>query len=57
MGVPKISILVHDLSSNALGRALVLGELLSGLADVKFVGTSSNGKVWAPARAQARTEL
>ncbi|MEE2888595.1 MAG: glycosyltransferase [Planctomycetota bacterium] len=50
MGVPKISILVHDLSSNALGRALVLGELLSGLADVKFVGTSSNGKVWAPAR-------
>lgn len=50
MGVPKISILVHDLSSNALGRALVLGELLYGLADVKFVGTSSNGKIWAPAR-------
>ena len=50
MGVPKISILVHDLSSNALGRALVLGELLYGLADVKLLGTSSTGTIWAPAR-------
>lgn len=50
MGVPKITILVHDLASNALGRALVLGELLYGLAEVKIVGPTLGGEVWAPAR-------
>jgi len=50
MGVPKISILAYDLASNALGRALLLGELLHGLADVKIVGPSRNGEVWQPAQ-------
>ena len=44
----KISILCFDLSSNAFGRAGLLGQALSGAYDVEIIGASRRGGVWTP---------
>jgi glycosyltransferase involved in cell wall biosynthesis len=44
---PKISILCHDLSDNALGRSFILGKALQRQCDVEIVGFSKGG-IWAP---------
>lgn len=46
----KISLLSHDLSTNALGRAHVLARLLHQDHEVEIVGPASTGEVWAPLR-------
>ena len=47
--LPRVSILCHDVSSNALGRSLVLADLLRGATDVEILGVSSRPEIWAPA--------
>jgi glycosyltransferase involved in cell wall biosynthesis len=44
----RVSVLSHDLSSNALGRAHVLAELLNRNFDVEVAGPQLNGNIWAP---------
>jgi glycosyltransferase involved in cell wall biosynthesis len=46
----KISLLTHDLSTNCLGRAHVLGRLLAPVHDVEIVGPASTGEIWEPLR-------
>ena len=46
----KVVLLCPDASTNGLSRTLVLAETLAPVADVRIVGTSSTGSVWAPAR-------
>ncbi|MCA8958745.1 MAG: glycosyltransferase [Planctomycetes bacterium] len=48
--LPRVSILCHDLSTNALGRSLLLAELLDGLTEVEIAGVHSGPDLWAPAR-------
>lgn len=45
-----VDILCPDLSDNALGRALVLAELVQPFAPVRVIGWQSGTAVWAPAR-------
>jgi glycosyltransferase involved in cell wall biosynthesis len=45
---PRIAVVSHDISGNALGRALVLAELLDAAGPTRIVGFGSD--VWAPAR-------
>lgn len=44
----RISLLSHDLSTSAVGRAHVLSRLLHTEHEVEIVGPSSTGEVWAP---------
>ncbi|BEP12281.1 hypothetical protein acdb102_05920 [Acidothermaceae bacterium B102] len=46
----KISLLSHNLSTNALGRAHVLARLLHQHHEVEIVGPASSGEIWAPLR-------
>ncbi len=48
---PRVSILCHTVSGNALGRAWVFAELLSGELDVELVVSARSGdEVWRPLR-------
>lgn len=44
----RVSVLSHNLSSNALGRAHVLAELLSQNFDVEVAGPCLGGNIWKP---------
>lgn len=44
----RVSVLSHNLSSNALGRAHVLAELLNRNFDVEVAGPPLDGNIWAP---------
>jgi glycosyltransferase involved in cell wall biosynthesis len=46
----KISLLSHNLSTNALGRAHVLARLLCQDHEVEIVGPAPSGEIWAPLR-------
>ncbi|GAA3248311.1 glycosyltransferase [Dactylosporangium siamense] len=46
----KIQVVSHDLSHNCLGRAHVLAQLVSNIADVEIIGRSADGTVWEPLR-------
>lgn len=46
----KISILTPNMSSNALGRAYLLGQLLSPENEVEIVGPVLGGGIWPPLR-------
>ncbi|NJE61791.1 glycosyltransferase [Thermococcus sp. 21S7] len=46
----KISILTPNMSSNALGRAYLLGQLLSPENEVEIVGPVLGGDIWPPLR-------
>ena len=53
----KISLLSHDLSTNALGRAHVLARLLHQDHEVEIVGPASSGKIWSPLRGDATVPM
>ena len=53
----KVSVLSHDLSTNALGRAHVLARLLHEHHDVEIVGPALSGAVWAPLRGDTTVPL
>lgn len=42
----RIAVICHDVEGNALGRAMVLAELLRPVAEVRIVGFG--GRVWGP---------
>ena len=46
----KVSVLSHNLSTNALGRAHVLARLLRQDHEVEIVGPAPSGEIWAPLR-------
>jgi glycosyltransferase involved in cell wall biosynthesis len=48
--VKKIAILNYNLSNNSLGRAYVLGQLLSGNFQVEIMGPLIKGGIWEPLR-------
>src|SRR5690606_7676710 len=45
----SVSIVCYDLSSNALGRAVVLAKLVPPMAAVRIVGLRSCASIWTPA--------
>ena len=45
---PRVTILNHDISGNSLGRAYILGKMLSEYFDVKIIGPSKKGEIWKP---------
>lgn len=53
----KISLLSHDVSTNALGRAHVLARLLHQDHEVEIVGPASSGKIWPPLRADSTVPM
>jgi glycosyltransferase involved in cell wall biosynthesis len=55
MPLPPITVICPNLSSNALGRSLLLAELLADQTDVEIVGVRQTEEVWAPARASSIT--
>jgi glycosyltransferase involved in cell wall biosynthesis len=46
----RVTILCHDLSNNALGRAFVLAQLIERTHEVEIVGPKLRGDVWGPLR-------
>ena len=46
---PPVSILCPDLSSNALGRSLLLAALLREDRDVEILGVATGPELWRPA--------
>ncbi|MDI3476120.1 MAG: hypothetical protein PWQ79_2264 [Thermococcaceae archaeon] len=44
----KVSILVSNFSSNALGRAYLLAQLISPFSEVEIVGPALAGNIWGP---------
>jgi glycosyltransferase involved in cell wall biosynthesis len=48
--VKKIAILNYNLSNNSLGRAYILGQLLSGNFHVEIMGPLIKGGIWEPLR-------
>ena len=46
----KITILNYNLSNNSLGRAYLLGQLLSDNFQVEIMGPLINGDIWEPLR-------
>jgi glycosyltransferase involved in cell wall biosynthesis len=46
----KIAILNYNLSNNSLGRAYILGQLLSGNFQVEIMGPLIKGGIWEPLR-------
>jgi glycosyltransferase involved in cell wall biosynthesis len=53
---PRVSILCHTLSGNALGRAWVFAELLGGDLDVELVVSArASDEVWRPLRDRGLT--
>lgn len=52
---PHIAIVGHDAGGNALGRALVLADLLDSLGDVRLVAFGD--RIWTPARGGRPVEL
>ncbi len=51
-GAVKVSILSHDVSDNCVGRAHVLGRLLTPEHEVEIIGPSPDGTIWGPLRDQ-----
>lgn len=51
---PRVAVVTHDASENAVGRAIVLRDLMAPSADVRIIGFGR--RVWAPA-AHAGVEL
>lgn len=45
-----VTVVVPDASSNALGRALLLAELVADDAEVRIVGVQLSDSMWAPAK-------
>src|SRR3989344_4779847 len=43
----KITVISHNLSSNALGRAYILAKALEKNYDIEFIGIKENG-IWPP---------
>lgn len=56
MSETSVDILCPDLSNNALGRALVLAEIVAGVTDVRVLGVQSKPDIWAGA-ARARISI
>jgi glycosyltransferase involved in cell wall biosynthesis len=46
----NVTLLCADVAANALGRTLVLAELLQPVAQVRIVGASFGAGIWEPAR-------
>lgn len=51
MKLPPVTVICPNVSSNALGRSLLLAELLQADTDVEIVGMQQEGSLWAPAAA------
>ncbi len=47
---PRLTILCHDVSKNALGRAHIFYDLLHEDFDIEIAGPSSTGRIWEPLR-------
>lgn len=54
-GEASIAIVCHDVGGNALGRAIVLAELLSPIGRVRIVGFGS--RLWPPAEGFGEIEM
>lgn len=55
MQLPPVTVICPNLSSNSLGRSLLLAELLREETDVEIVGVRQEDTVWAPAQASSIT--
>jgi len=55
MQLPPVSVICPNMSSNSLGRSLLLAELLRDETDVEIVGVRQAGEVWSPAQASSIT--
>jgi glycosyltransferase involved in cell wall biosynthesis len=55
MPLPPITVICPNVSSNSLGRSLLLAELLQSETDVEIVGAQLEAEVWRPATASAVT--
>jgi glycosyltransferase involved in cell wall biosynthesis len=48
--LPPVAVICPNLSSNALGRALLLAELVASHTSVRVLGVRRGDAIWAPAR-------
>ena len=53
----KVSILTPNFSSNGLGRAYLLAQLISKFMDVEIIGPMLSNKIWPPLSNQSQTEI
>ena len=53
----KVSILTPNFSSNCLGRAYLLAQLISKFMDVEIIGPILNNKIWPPLSNQSQVEI
>lgn len=53
----KVSILTPNFSSNALGRAYLLAQLISKFGDVEIIGPMFGNKIWPPLSDSSQTEI
>ncbi|HKY37053.1 MAG TPA: glycosyltransferase [Polyangiaceae bacterium] len=53
MQLPPVTVICPNVSSNALGRSLLLAELLRDETDVEIVGVRQNAELWSPAQASS----
>jgi glycosyltransferase involved in cell wall biosynthesis len=51
--LPPLAILCPNLSSNSLGRALLLAELAANETSVRIIGVRRGDEIWRPARGAA----
>ena len=53
MQLPPVTVICPNLSSNSLGRSLLLAELLRSETDVEIAGVRQEGQLWSPAQASS----